>query len=701
MSSDIVDVGLAVDSRQVDKGANALGKFGKQARKTETATDKMNKSLKASAIAMGAMATASAAALVLIERKMLSVSAEFENFQVRLQHTLGSVEEGNRLFQDMTKFAGEVPFAFNDIMDAATNLSGVMTGGVDDVNKWMPMIADLAAVSGLSIQDTTGQVVRMYSAGAGAADLFRERGITAMLGFQAGVTVSAEETRKKLIEAYQDPASKFAGAANDLAKTWDGSMSMMGDKWTLFVKQIGDKGSFNASKGVLSIFLEEISKSGDSIDGLSSAISDTLINSMQVAIFATSQLSKGLVGLTIIDDILRLGIDKTSGVIVDAFKAELEGISGLLMMIRDVTGKDLGVDAVEETLASMDMLSKGINETKKESVIALDSAVLSADESLRKIEELTVKLFAATETARNATTANVGKTAASGSGGGDVVTPELTAKEIAAQAEIEIARNKYILLGELALLSDSQKEERYLKQLEIDLLRMEEERQRLIDNKVWTDDLQAVFDDLEIQRAQETADKIGAINDDRIAKETASAVAAAKFKGAIDKGQYGDAITQATGFLKNSGMLNKKQFEQVKKVETAVAIVNGISTVMSAIKHGSQKGGVYGAVIEGAIAATMVLGQISKIQSATYGGGGSTSAPSGGSVPSASAPSAPSQAAPAQQVASSQPINFHMNIQTLDTASITPDTMQTMVDGFAPAIADAFGRGVHQAPLGA
>jgi len=158
-------------------------------------------------------------------------------------------------------------------------------------------------------------------------------------------------------------------------------------------------------------------------------------------------------------------------------------------------------------------------------------------------------------------------------------------------------------------------------------------------------------------------------------------------------------------------MLNKKQFEQVKKVETAVAIVNGIATVMSAIKHGSQSGGIYGAVIEGAIAATMVLGQISKIQSANYGGGGGGggvgggvgggAAPSGGSVPTASAPSAPHQAAPSQQVAASQPINFHLKIQTLDTASITPDTMQTMVDGFAPAIADAFGRGVHQAPLGA
>jgi len=412
--SDIVKVGLAVDSRQVNKGTKALDRFGKQSGRTEKATDKFNKSLKTSAIAMAAFGSASAAALVIVERKMISVSAEFENFQIRLQHTLGSVEEGNRLFKDMTKFASQVPFAFKDIMDAATNLSGVMAGGVEDVNKWMPMISDLAAVSGLSIQDTTGQIVRMYSAGAGAADLFRERGITAMLGFKAGVSVSAEETRAQLIRAFEDPASKFRGAANDLAKTWDGSMSMMGDKWTLFVKKIGDAGSFNASKGVLSIFLDELNKNGKGIDDLSKAISDALITSMQVAIVATAELAKGFEGLTVIDDILRLGVDKTSGVIVDAFKSELEGISGLLMLIRDVTGKDLGVASVEATISSMKRLHKAISDTESESTKSLDSAVLSANDSIKKIDALASKLFTATESARNPISSAGGKTGKSG-----------------------------------------------------------------------------------------------------------------------------------------------------------------------------------------------------------------------------------------------------------------------------------------------
>jgi len=94
---------------------------------------------------------------------------------------------------------------------------------------------------------------------------------------------------------------------------------------------------------------------------------------------------------------------------------------------------------------------------------------------------------------------------------------------------------------------------------------------------------------------------------------------------------------------------------------------------------------------------------VAKIVSTKMGGGASVSA----ARPPAAAAAAASRATPSAVAATSgiqgasQPINFHLNIQTLDTASITPDTMQTMVDGFAPAIADAFGRGVHQAPLGA
>ena len=171
-----------------------------------------------------------------------------EQYRLRLNALLGDVDEGGRVFKEMAEFAGKVPYEFEEIMSSATQLSGVMRGGVDEIKMWMPIIADLAAVSGLGIQQTTEQVVRMYSAGAASADLFRERGITAMLGFQAKVSYSAEETRKRLIEAWEDPASKFRGATTELSKTWSGTLSMISDKWFKFRNVVMDAGAYDAIK---------------------------------------------------------------------------------------------------------------------------------------------------------------------------------------------------------------------------------------------------------------------------------------------------------------------------------------------------------------------------------------------------------------------------------------------------------------------
>ena len=333
------------------------------------------------ATAIAAATTAAAASFTAIQAAVIDTSSEFENFQVRLNHVLGSVSEGNRLFNDMTKFASSVPFAFDDIMGAATQMSGVMSGGVDEVNQWMPMIADLAAVSGLSITDTTDQVVRMYSAGAASADLFRERGITAMLGFQSGVSVSAEDTRKQLMAAFEDPQSKFRGASADLALTWDGTMSMMGDKWTLFKKQIGDDGAFAAAKNALKGVLDELNNNNDGINALSAGISTGLIDAMQLAIFTAGEFAKVLASLTATDDLLRLGIDKTAGVVTDAVLAGMKGISGLLSLVNDVTGQDFGIAGVEDSIAKREELKRGLAVTPSYSGQAFGDAGQSRGES--------------------------------------------------------------------------------------------------------------------------------------------------------------------------------------------------------------------------------------------------------------------------------------------------------------------------------
>lgn len=245
---------VAVNAR-LDKFEKDLKKMKGQAKasssKVQKTFDKIN--LKKAGRALlnfktALVATAGAYGLGRLSKSFLDASRVTENYQLRLQALLGSTEKGTQLFKEMAEFAGRVPFEFREIMSAATQLSGVMSGGIEEIKQWMPLIADLAAVSGLGIQQTTEQVVRMYAAGAASADLFRERGITAMLGFQAGVSYTAEETRKRLIEAWKDPESKFKDATKEMANSWDGMMSMIQDKWFQFRNMIMGSGVYDYLK---------------------------------------------------------------------------------------------------------------------------------------------------------------------------------------------------------------------------------------------------------------------------------------------------------------------------------------------------------------------------------------------------------------------------------------------------------------------
>lgn len=219
-------------------------------------------------------------------KSFIEASSASEGYRVRLEVLLGSVREGSRLFNAMAEYAAKVPFTYQQIMAAATNLSGVLKGGVDQIRAWMPMVGDLAAASGLTIEQTTQQVIRMYSAGAGSADLFRERGVLAMMGFQAGVTYSTQETIEKMISAWNAADSKFKGVANKLGKTWAGLISMLQDRWFMFRNMVMDQGIFDSMKtGLDGIIkkIDELNKSG-ALEKFALTLADNLFASIEVIV---------------------------------------------------------------------------------------------------------------------------------------------------------------------------------------------------------------------------------------------------------------------------------------------------------------------------------------------------------------------------------------------------------------------------------
>jgi len=309
-----------------------------------------------------------AAGAAVASKAIIDVGSTTENLRLRMNAMLGDVAEGNKVFQDMSKFAGEVPFAYEEIMNSATQLSGILKGGSQEIAATMPMIADLAAVSGLSIQKTTEQVSRMFSAGAGSADLFREQGILAMLGFEAGVSISAEETKKKLIEAFESPLSKFRGAATEMATTWDGIMSMIGDKWFNIKAQIADEGLFNYFKALATVINDLMGQALDNTRENAAVWSNSLIDGIRSVSNAVGFLADMFRGLEVVWEGLKF-----------AFAKVAEGIY-------------IGIDKMAESMRFWMNMIPGINIEKFETIgRILKGAKERSDELGQSLQDLALK----------------------------------------------------------------------------------------------------------------------------------------------------------------------------------------------------------------------------------------------------------------------------------------------------------------------
>ena len=235
-------------------------------------------SLKGALVGLGAGA---------IIKSFVDVGKEVESLQVRFKFLFGSIEEGKVAFDSLTDFAGRVPFSLEEISRASGNLA-VVAKDAQDLNRVLEITGNVAAVTGLDFETTSSQIQRAFSGGIGAADLFRERGVRALLGFQAGAKVTAEETIARFEELFSGDG-QFASATKDLATTLEGTISMIGDKYFKFQKDVAS-GFFDELKGEfgdLNVFLEE---NEQQIKDIADAIGKNFAG----ALTTTSDLIKGV-----------------------------------------------------------------------------------------------------------------------------------------------------------------------------------------------------------------------------------------------------------------------------------------------------------------------------------------------------------------------------------------------------------------------
>jgi hypothetical protein len=304
----------------------------------------------------------------MVIRNLVNTGKEIENLRTRLKFLLKDTNEGAKAFDNMSKFASKVPFSLEEISRGAGVLATV-TDNADDLQKMLEITGNVAAVTGLDFQISAEQIQRSFSAGIGAADLFREKGVRNMLGFKAGANVSIEETVMAFEKVF-GKGGRFGKATDELAQTFTGTLSMIGDKVFAFKKTLLDAGFFSQLKRQFGDLDKFLVKNSESIE--------------RIAIGFGTVLAKAVVGIADLFKLLKENIDA----VVTAFKVLIaikivaffislgKAIIPVLAGLRGLAGLSLvGLAAVAASVAATAATFKVLNKEIDDIIKGLSEAV--------------------------------------------------------------------------------------------------------------------------------------------------------------------------------------------------------------------------------------------------------------------------------------------------------------------------------------
>ena len=206
----------------------------------------------------------------LVVKSFVSTGRSIEDLNVRLKQLFGSTTEGAKAFDVMSEFASKVPFSLEEIQEASGNLA-VVSGDADRLAKILEITGNVASVTGIDFRTAGEQIQRSFAGGIASADIFREKGVRDMLGFKAGATVSAEETIKAFEKVF-GKGGKFGNATDELATTFTGTLSMLGDKLFNFKKNVAGAQFFDELKKEFSSLNKFIEENTEDFEAIANAI---------------------------------------------------------------------------------------------------------------------------------------------------------------------------------------------------------------------------------------------------------------------------------------------------------------------------------------------------------------------------------------------------------------------------------------------
>jgi hypothetical protein len=185
-------------------------------------------------------------------RGFVKAGIQIENLQVQLNALMGSAEEGKKALKTVTDFASGTPFELKEIQKGVVALATVKEKAEEfgiSFEELLKITGNTAVQIGGDFAQASLNIQRSFSAGIGSADLFRDRAVTAMAGFQAGVKVSVDESIIGLQKAF-GTGGKFGNLTDNLSQTLFGTISNLKDAFFIFQVEVS-KGFFEALKNNL------------------------------------------------------------------------------------------------------------------------------------------------------------------------------------------------------------------------------------------------------------------------------------------------------------------------------------------------------------------------------------------------------------------------------------------------------------------
>ena len=288
-------------------------------------------------------------------KSILNVGSTVEQLRLRFAFLFKGVKEGDKAFQGLIDFASRVPFSLEEIQAGAGNLA-VVTKNAEELNEILKITGNVASVTGLDFRTTAEQIQRSFSSGIGSADLFRERGVRALLGFKAGVQVTTEDTKKRFRELFGE-GGEFEKATEVLSTSFTGTLSMLSDKLFKFRLDTAQAGFFDFIKQGLAEINKLIESNSEVLTSFGEKLSDGLITATKQIIIGSAVIieaikpifqfvGKSLLGLfdflrTLPDGVRTFGIlgflmlggkGKALVILVGGFIDEIRSMMGDLLM---------------------------------------------------------------------------------------------------------------------------------------------------------------------------------------------------------------------------------------------------------------------------------------------------------------------------------------------------------------------------------